>query len=92
MGVAGPFHALGQGCILIKLMMRGAPPIFSLYFFVVPCTPGSMNSLFSDLFRKCGGVFLEVCETISRGIWKVLGGDIEENYPKKIRNKSGKSF
>ena len=29
-----------------------------------------MNSLFGDFFRKFGGVFLEVCETI----WGVSGG------------------
>ena len=29
-----------------------------------PPTPYSMNSLFSEFFRKFGGVFLKVCETI----------------------------
>ena len=43
-----------------------------------------MNSLFSELFRKFGGVFLEVCETISGGIWEVFGGEIKEKYPEQI--------
>ena len=30
-----------------------------------------MNSLFSEFFKKFGGVFLEVCETI---FWGYLGG------------------
>ena len=50
-------------------------------------TPYSMNSLFSEFFRKFGGVFLEVCETISGGIWEVFGGKIKENYPEKFRKK-----
>ena len=45
-----------------------------------------MNRLFSELFRKFGGVFLEVCETISGGIWEVFGGKIEENYTEQNRN------
>ena len=36
-------------------------------------------------FRIFGGVFLEVCETISGGIWEVFGGIIEENYPDQKR-------
>ena len=46
-----------------------------------------MNSLFSEFFRKFGGVFLEVCETISGGIWQVLRGKIKENYPEKNKEK-----
>ena len=49
-----------------------------------------MNSLFSEFFTKFGGVFLEVCETISGGIWDVSGGKIEENYAGQIRKKSRK--
>ena len=44
-------------------------------------TPYSMNSLFGEFFRKFGGVFLEVCETISGGIWAVVGGEKKDNYP-----------
>ena len=62
------------------------------FFSENPITPYSMNSLFSELFRKFGGVFLEVCETISGGIWEVLGGQIEENYPEKNRKKSENSY
>ena len=43
-------------------------------------TPYSMNRLFSEFFRKFGGAFLEVCETISGGIWQVLRGKIKDNY------------
>ena len=43
-----------------------------------------MNSLFSEFFTKFGGVFLEVCETISGSIWDALGGTIEETIPKQI--------
>ena len=46
-------------------------------------TPYSMNRLFSEFFWKCGEVCLEVCETISGGIWEVLGGKMKENYPEK---------
>ena len=42
-----------------------------------------MNSLFSELFRKSGGVSLEVCEIISAGIWEVVGRKIKENYPER---------
>ena len=55
-------------------------------------TPYSMNRLFSESFRKFGGAFLEVCETISRGIWQVLRGKMKEHYPEKIRNKSENSY
>ena len=44
-----------------------------------------MNRLFSEFFRKFGGVFLEVCETISGGIWEVFGGKIKENYAETYR-------
>jgi hypothetical protein len=47
-------------------------------------TPYSINSLFCELLRKFGGVFLELCETISGCIGKVVGGQIEENYSKHI--------
>ena len=50
-------------------------------------TPYSMNRLFSEFFRKFGGVFLEVCETIPEGIWEVFGGKMKENYPEKNRKK-----
>ena len=41
-------------------------------------TPYSMNRLFSELFRKFGGAFLEVCETISGGSGEVVRGKIKE--------------
>ena len=44
-------------------------------------TPYSTNRLFSELFKKIEGAFLEVCETISRGYGEVFRGEIEENYP-----------
>ena len=43
-----------------------------------------MNSLFGEFFKKIPRVFLEVCETISGGIWEVFGRKIKENYPEKI--------
>ena len=55
-------------------------------------TPYSMNSLFSEFFKNIGGIFLEVCETISGGSWEVFGGQIEENYPEINRTKSEKSY
>ena len=51
-----------------------------------------MNSLFSESFRKFGGAFLEVCETISGGIWQVLRGKIKENYTEANKKELGKSF
>ena len=42
-----------------------------------------MNRLFSEFFRKFGGAFLEVCETISGGSGEVFRGKIKENYPEK---------
>ena len=46
-------------------------------------SPYSMNSLFSEFFKKFGGVFLEVCETISGGgIWEIFGRKIDEIIPK----------
>ena len=56
------------------------------------CTPYSMNRLFSESFREFGGLFLEVCETISMGIWQVSRGKIKENYPEQIRKKIKKSY
>ena len=49
-----------------------------------------MNSLFSEFFRKFGGVFLDVCETISGGIWEVFGGKMKENYTEHIQKKTEK--
>ena len=49
-----------------------------------------MNRLFSEFFRKFGGAFLEVCETISGGVWQVLRGKIKEKYPEKNKKKTGK--
>ena len=49
-----------------------------------------MNRLFSESFRKFGGAFLEVCETISGGIWQVLRGKMKENYPEKNKKKNRK--
>ena len=46
-----------------------------------------MNKLFSEFFTKFGGVFLEVCETISGGIWEDFGGKMKENYPEQIQRK-----
>ena len=51
------------------------------------CTPYSMNRLFSEFFRKFGGAFLEVCETISRGILHVFRGKMKENYIEKNKEK-----
>ena len=48
-----------------------------------------MNRLFSESFRKFGGACLEVCETISGGIWQVLRGNIKENYIENIRKHRG---
>ena len=45
-----------------------------------------MNRLFSEFFRKFGGAFLEVCETISGGSGEVFRGKMNENYPEKIGN------
>ena len=50
-------------------------------------TPYSMNRLFSKFLRKFGGAFLEVCETVSGGIWQVLRGKIKEKYPGKKQKK-----
>ena len=50
-------------------------------------TPYSMNSLFSELFRKFGGVFLEGFETISGWIWEVSTGKIKENYAETNQKK-----
>ena len=44
-----------------------------------------MNRLFGEFFRKFGGVFLEVCETISRGSGEVSKGKIKENYLEKSK-------
>ena len=46
-----------------------------------------MNKLFSEFFRKFGGVFLEVCETISGGSGEAFRGKIKENYPEKNKEK-----
>jgi len=51
-----------------------------------------MNRLFSELFRKFGAVCLEVCETISRGIREVFGGQMKENYPETNRKQIRKSL
>ena len=60
---------------------------------IVDNTPYSMNSLFSEFFRKIEGVFLEVCETISGDIWEVFGGQMRENYPKqKLGKKHPKTY
>ena len=51
-------------------------------------TPHSINRLFSEFFRKFGGVLLEARETISGGIWQVFRGKIKENYSDKNKEKS----
>ena len=43
-----------------------------------------MNRLFGEFFRKFGGAFLEVCETISGGSGEVFRRKIKENYTEKI--------
>ena len=60
-----------------------------LYVLIFPYmfTPYSMSRLFSEFFRKFGGAFLEVCETISGGSGEVLRGKIKQNHPEK--NKIG---
>ena len=40
-------------------------------------TPGSMNRLFRDFFRKFAGVILEVYGTICRVSWGCLGDSLE---------------
>ena len=44
-------------------------------------TPGSMNSLFSDCFKKFGGVILEVFGTI----WGIFGRNLGGNNPGTFR-------
>ena len=56
-----------------------------------PSTHYSINSLFSEFFRKFGGVFLEVCETISGCIWEVFGGKIKENYTETIQKQKSQN-
>ena len=68
--------------------IESRPSCKSLIKICILCTPYSMNSLFSESFRKFGGAFLEVCETISEGIWQDVRGNIKENDIEKI----GKSF
>ena len=36
---------------------------------------------------KCGGACLEVCETISRGMWEFVAGTMKENDPEKNKKK-----
>ena len=43
-----------------------------------------MTRLFSEFFMKFGGAFLEVCETMSGGVWQVLRGKIKETYTENI--------
>ena len=47
-------------------------------------TPYSMNRLFSEFFRKFGGAFLEVCETISGGSGEVFRGKIKKQYIEQL--------
>ena len=47
--------------IALKLKTHDSSYIFGSGYLD---TPYSMNSLFSESFRKFGGIFLEVCETI----------------------------
>ena len=42
-------------------------------------TPGSMNRLFSDFFRKFEGVILGVFGTIWGCLGEILGGNLSEN-------------
>ena len=46
-----------------------------------------MNSLFSEFFREFGGVFLEVCETISGGSGEVFRGKIRGKLFRKNKEK-----
>ena len=58
-------------------------------------TPGSMNSLFGDFFRKFGGVFLEVFGIISGGIWEEFGRfsvEFPRNFLEFPRNSLGNSY
>ena len=48
----------------IKRILSGEAPSFSYAYQNKHCTPYSMNSLFSEFFRKFGGVFWGVFETI----------------------------
>ena len=45
-----------------------------------------MNSLFGEFFNKFGGVFLEVFETISEGIWEEFGRFSDEIHRKFLGN------
>ena len=72
--------------LLRKVYCLGAIP-HDFHHSLKVNTPYSMNRLFSEFFRKFGGVFLEVCETISRGIWQVLRGKIKENYIEKNKKR-----
>ena len=58
------------------LMIRPMP-------FQILYTPYSMKSLFSEFFRKFGGVFLEACEIISWDIWELFEGNMKEAYHDK---------
>ena len=51
-----------------------------------------MNRPFSEFFRKFGGVFLEVCETISGGSGEVIRRKIKENYTEKNKENIRKSY
>ena len=55
-------------------------------------TPYSINRLSSELFRKIQGAFVDVCETISGGIWQVLRGKIKETYPEQNKEEIRKNI
>ena len=50
-----------------KLSEHNVKAIQNTSLKLLPNTAGSMNNLFGDFFRKFGGIFLEVFETISGG-------------------------
>ena len=52
-------------------------------------TPYSMNSLFGELFKKFGGVLLEVCETISGGYFGGFGEGFRKKFEGSFRDNSG---
>ena len=52
------------------------------------CTPGSMNRLFSDFFRKFEGVILEVFGTIWEGFWEENRGQILGENPSEVVNET----
>ena len=65
----GLYRVLLQGLFFLKLQVQMQELSmldvnFGFYVNIHLYTPYSMNSLFSELFKKFGGVFVDVFETI----------------------------